>query len=67
MSARTHVRVHADAHCFTLGNFKKDATVRPSHGSPRGHHPPVRPSENVCVTTLDLTTPPQWNLGIPPT
>jgi hypothetical protein len=41
---------------FTLGNFKKDATVRPSHGRPCGHRPivrpSVRPSENVRVTTL---------------
>jgi hypothetical protein len=37
-----HVR--ADAPCFTPGNFKKDATVRPSHGRPRGHRPIVRPS-----------------------
>jgi hypothetical protein len=68
---RTHVRVCADAgasaracsrlrgrECvradacqhprgrgsFTPGNFKKDATVRPSHGRPRGHRPIVRPS-----------------------
>jgi hypothetical protein len=37
-------RVRADAHCFIPGNFKKDATVRPSHGRPRGHCPSVRPS-----------------------
>jgi hypothetical protein len=41
---------------FTPGNFKKDATVRPSHGRPHGHRPivrpSVRPSENVRVTTL---------------
>jgi hypothetical protein len=37
---------------FTPGNFKKDATMRPSHGRPRGHRPIVRPSENVRVTTL---------------
>jgi hypothetical protein len=30
--------------CFTPGNFKKDATVHPSHGRPRGHRPIVRPS-----------------------
>jgi hypothetical protein len=29
---------------FTPGNFKKDATVRPSHGRPHGHRPIVRPS-----------------------
>jgi hypothetical protein len=48
---RGHVRVRVDA-CqrprgrgsFTPGNFKKDATVRPSHGRPRGHRPIVRPS-----------------------
>jgi hypothetical protein len=38
--------------CFTLGNFKKDATVRPSHGRPRGHCPTVRSSVIVHVTTL---------------
>jgi hypothetical protein len=41
---RGRQRVRADAHCFTLGNFKKDATVCPSHGRPRGHRPTVRPS-----------------------
>jgi hypothetical protein len=41
-----------DAPCFTPSNFKKDATVRPSHGRPRGHRPIVRPSENVRVTTM---------------
>jgi hypothetical protein len=59
-SARTHGRVRADAPCFTPCNFKKDATVRPSHERPRGHCPIVRPSvrpsvppsENVRVTTL---------------
>jgi hypothetical protein len=44
LSARMHGRVRADAPCFTPGNFKKDATVRPSHGRPRSHHPTVRPS-----------------------
>jgi hypothetical protein len=34
--------VRADAPCFTPGNFKKDATVRPSHRRPRGHRPSVR-------------------------
>jgi hypothetical protein len=53
-SAQTHGRVRADAPCFTLGNFKKDATVRPSHRRPRGHRPIVRLSENVRVTTLVL-------------
>jgi hypothetical protein len=28
--------------CFILGNFRKDATVRPCHGRPRGHRPTVR-------------------------
>jgi hypothetical protein len=41
---RPHGRVRADAPCFTLGNFKKDATVRPSHGRPRSHRPIVHPS-----------------------
>jgi hypothetical protein len=26
--------------------------VRPSHGRPHSHRPIVRPSENVCVTTM---------------
>jgi hypothetical protein len=43
-SARTHGRVRADSPCFFRGNFKKDATVRPSHGHPRRHRPIVRPS-----------------------
>jgi hypothetical protein len=34
------------------GNFQKDATVRPSHGRPRGHRPTVRPFVIVRVTTL---------------
>jgi hypothetical protein len=29
--------------CFIPGNFKKDATVRPSHGRSRGHRPTVGP------------------------
>jgi hypothetical protein len=50
LSARTHVRarVCTNAHCFAPGNFKKDATVRLSHGRLHSH----RPSENVRVTTL---------------
>jgi hypothetical protein len=44
--------VRADAPCFILGNFKKDATVHPSHRRPRGHRPFVRPSENVRVTAM---------------
>jgi hypothetical protein len=48
VSAQTGVhpygRVRADASCFTPGNFKKDATVRLSHGRPRGHRPIVLPS-----------------------
>jgi hypothetical protein len=31
-----------DAPCFIPGNFKTDATVRLSHGRPRGHRPSVR-------------------------
>jgi hypothetical protein len=50
-SARTCSRPRGRG-SFTLGNFKKDATVRPNHGRPRGHRPSVRPSENVRVTTL---------------
>jgi hypothetical protein len=49
--------VHTDAAVLPPGNFKKDATVRPSHGRPRGHRPivrpSVRPSENVRVTTME--------------
>jgi hypothetical protein len=33
----------ASAPCFIPGIFKKDATVHPSHGRPRGHRPIVRP------------------------
>jgi hypothetical protein len=47
---------------FTPCNFKKDATVRPSHGRPHGHRPTVRPSENVRVTTLP--TGPYYGLGL---
>jgi hypothetical protein len=44
-----HVRVDAKLcprgrECSTPGNFQKDATVRPSHGRPRGHRPTVHPS-----------------------
>jgi hypothetical protein len=47
MSARTPVRPHG-RECFTPGNFKKDATVRRSHGCPRGHRPSIcyRPRDN---------------------
>jgi hypothetical protein len=41
---RGRARVRVDAPCFTPGDFKKNATVRPSHGHPRGHRPFVRPS-----------------------
>jgi hypothetical protein len=34
---------------FTPDNFKKDATVRPSHGRPHGHRPIVRPSVRPSV------------------
>jgi hypothetical protein len=53
MSARTRSRPR-ERECFIPSNFKKDATVRPSHERPRGHHPTVRPSENVRVTTMLL-------------
>jgi hypothetical protein len=52
VSARMHGHVRADVRCFTLGNFKKNTTVRPSYGRLRGHRPTVRLSENVRVTTL---------------
>jgi hypothetical protein len=38
------VRVRADAYFFTPSNFKKDATVHPSHGRLGGHRPTLRPS-----------------------
>jgi hypothetical protein len=44
MGVRMHPSVRADAPCFTPGNLKKDGTVRPSHGRPRGHRLIVRPS-----------------------
>jgi hypothetical protein len=37
---------------FYPGYFKKDFTVRPSHGRPRGHRSIVRPSGNVRVITM---------------
>jgi hypothetical protein len=43
MSARMRVRPRG-RECFIPGKFKKDATVRPSHGRPRGHRPTVCPS-----------------------
>jgi hypothetical protein len=48
--ARTHGRVPADAPCFTPGNFKKDATVRPSHGRPCGHRPIVHSSARLKMS-----------------
>jgi hypothetical protein len=42
-STRTPARPRGHE-CFTPGNFKKDAIVRPSHGRPRGHRPTVRTS-----------------------
>jgi hypothetical protein len=42
-SARTRSRPRGRG-SFTPGNFKKDTTVRPSHGRPHGHRPIVRPS-----------------------
>jgi hypothetical protein len=35
--------------CFTPGNFKKDATVRPSHGRFRGHRPTIHPTVRLSV------------------
>jgi hypothetical protein len=49
VSARTRVRVRANAGVLPPGNFKKDATVRPSHGRPRGHRPIVHPSVRPSV------------------
>jgi hypothetical protein len=43
------LRVRADASVLPPGNFKKDATVRPSHGRPRGHRPIVRLSVRSSV------------------
>jgi hypothetical protein len=51
-SVRTHVRVRADASVLPPGNFKKDTTVRPSHGRPRGHRLTVRPSVRPSVRPL---------------
>jgi hypothetical protein len=51
-SARTQTCVRADGGVLPPCNFKKDATVRPSHGRPRGHHLIVRPSENIRVTIM---------------
>jgi hypothetical protein len=42
VSARTG-RVRADTSVLPPGNFIMDATVRPSHGRPNGHHPIIRP------------------------
>jgi hypothetical protein len=54
-SVRTH-HVPADA-SVTPGNFKKDATVRPSHGRPRGHRPSVivRVTILLCIKVQDLS------------
>jgi hypothetical protein len=60
--AWTHRRVRADGSVLPPGNFKTDATVRPSHGSPCGHRPTVRPSVIVRVTTLPPT---EGSLGYP--
>jgi hypothetical protein len=46
---RGRARVRADAPCFTPRNFKKEATVRLSHGRPRGHCPIVHPSVHPSV------------------
>jgi hypothetical protein len=43
-SPRTYRGVRADTSILSPGNFITDATVRPSHGRPSGHHPTVRPS-----------------------
>jgi hypothetical protein len=65
-SARTHARVCADAAVLPPGNFKKDATVRPSHGRPRGHRPIVRPSVRPSVWKRPrdnrMPTPPELQL-----
>jgi hypothetical protein len=47
-STRTLGYVRADAPCFVPGNFKKDATVRPSHIRLRGHRPIICPSVRKC-------------------
>jgi hypothetical protein len=68
-SAQTLVRlrrctiVRADAAVSPLGNFKKDATVRPSHGRPRGHRPIVRPSVRPSVRKCPRNNPGQRNDG----
>jgi hypothetical protein len=58
-SARTHVRIRADVHCFTPGNFKKDATVRPGHGRPHGHYQTVRPFVRPSVRKSPCDNPAQ--------
>jgi hypothetical protein len=52
VSARTLGCVRADTSVLSLGNFITDATVRPRHGRPSGHHPTVRPSAIVRLTIL---------------
>jgi hypothetical protein len=47
-----HARFRADASVLFPCNFITDALVRPSHGRLSGHHPTVRPSVIVRVTTL---------------
>jgi hypothetical protein len=47
-SARTLARPRGRG-SFTPGNFKKDATVRPSHGRHGGHRPIVRLSVRPSV------------------
>jgi hypothetical protein len=62
-SARARVRlrgrttVRADAAVLPPGNFKKDATVRPSHGRPHGHRPIVRPSVRPSVRKCPRDNP----------
>ena len=55
--SRLHRRVPASTQMLVfnpLGNFKIDATMRPSHGRSRGHFPSIRPSIIVRVTTLAM-------------
>jgi hypothetical protein len=52
--------VHADASVLPPGNLKKDATMLPSHGCPRGHRPTVHPSVHYRPRDNRDPLPPVW-------
>jgi hypothetical protein len=52
VSARTQGCVYTDASVLSPDNFIMDTRVRLSYGRPSSHHPIVRPSVIVRVTTL---------------